>query len=63
MTVSVVLEAAGRRRSARDDAWLSRRTSAAQQGRLYPADPPTVEELVAVMRDASDDPHGDRLPP
>jgi site-specific recombinase XerD len=28
---------------------------------LYPADPPTVEEIVAVMRPASDDPHGFRL--
>jgi site-specific recombinase XerC len=31
------------------------------KGRLYPADPPTVEEIVAVMREASDDRHGDRL--
>jgi integrase len=31
------------------------------KGRLYPADPPTVEEIVAVMRAASDDPHGYRL--
>jgi site-specific recombinase XerC len=39
----------------------TRRTSAPQQGRLYPADPPTVEEIVAVMREASDDPHGHRF--
>jgi site-specific recombinase XerD len=31
------------------------------KGRLYPADPPTVEEIVAVMREASDDSHGYRL--
>jgi hypothetical protein len=31
------------------------------KGRLYPADPPTVEEIVAVMREASDDRHGYRL--
>jgi len=29
---------------------------------LYPADPPTVEEIVCVMRHASEDPHGWRLP-
>jgi site-specific recombinase XerD len=28
---------------------------------LYPADPPTVEEIVCVMRHASEDPHGWRL--
>jgi site-specific recombinase XerC len=28
---------------------------------LYPADPPTVEEIVCVMRNVSDDPHGWRL--
>jgi integrase len=28
---------------------------------LYPADPPTVEEIVCVMRHASEDPHGRRL--
>jgi hypothetical protein len=27
----------------------------------YPADPPTVEEIVAVMRQAADDRHGWRL--
>jgi hypothetical protein len=28
---------------------------------LYPADPPTVEEIVCVMRHASEDVHGWRL--
>jgi site-specific recombinase XerD len=28
---------------------------------LYPADPPTVEEIVCAMRHAGDDPHGFRL--
>jgi site-specific recombinase XerD len=28
---------------------------------LYPADRPTVEEIVCVMRHASEDPHGFRL--
>jgi Phage integrase family len=31
------------------------------QGQLYPADPPTVEEIIAVMRRAPDDRHGARL--
>jgi site-specific recombinase XerD len=31
------------------------------KGRLYPADPPAVEEIVAVMREAGDDRHGYRL--
>ena len=33
----------------------------ATRGVLYPADPPTVEEIVCVMRHASEDPHGFRL--
>src|SRR4051812_21993180 len=33
------------------------------KGRLYPADPPTVEEIVAVMREASDDRHGKSTSP
>jgi integrase len=31
------------------------------KGMRYPADPPTVEEIVAVMRHAADDRHGWRL--
>jgi site-specific recombinase XerD len=34
---------------------------AGQQGMRDPADPPTVDEIVAVMRHAADDPHGSRL--
>jgi len=33
----------------------------ATRGLRYPADPPTVDEIVAVMRHASDDRHGRRL--
>ena len=33
----------------------------ANKGLRYPADPPTVEEIIAVMREASDGPHGQRL--
>jgi integrase len=32
-----------------------------QQGHALPADPPTVEEIVAVMRHTADDRHGWRL--
>jgi integrase len=35
--------------------------AARQQGRRYPADPPTIEEIVAVMRHAGDGTHGRRL--
>lgn len=31
------------------------------KGQLHPADPPTVEELIAVMRQTADDRHGARL--
>jgi len=31
------------------------------KGRCYPADPPRVEEIVAVMRQAGGKPHGLRL--
>ena len=44
-----------------DHAWLPRRTSAPQHGAAVSADPPTVEEIVAVMRKAGDDRHGYRL--
>src|SRR5215217_3145170 len=33
----------------------------ANKGQLYPADPPTVEEIIAVMRHAPDDHDGARL--
>jgi site-specific recombinase XerD len=35
--------------------------SPGQQGQTYPADPPTVDELVAVMRQAEDNRHGHRV--
>jgi site-specific recombinase XerD len=45
----------------RDDARLSRRTTSTQQGVQYPADPATVDEIVAVMRHTGDNRHGFRL--
>jgi integrase len=61
MTVSGVLDAAGRRRSPATMPGYHAGRPPRNKGRLYPADPPTVEEIVAVMRAASDDPHGYRL--
>jgi integrase len=61
MTVSAALDAAGRRRSPATMPGYHAGRPPRNKGRLYPADPPTVEEIVAVMREASDDPHGYRL--
>jgi hypothetical protein len=61
MTVSVVLDAAGRHRSPATMPGYHAGRPPRNKGRLYPADPPTVEEIVAVMGEASDDRHGYRL--
>ena len=61
MTVSPVLDAAGRRRSPATMPGYHAGRPPRNKGRLYPADPPTVEEIVAVMRHAPDDRHGWRV--
>jgi integrase len=61
MTVSAVLDAAGRRRSPATMPGYHVGRSPRNKGLRYPADPPSVEEIVAVMREASDDRHGFRL--
>ena len=61
MTVSPVLDAAGRRRSPATMPGYHAGRPPRNKGRLCPADPPTVEEIVAVMREANDDRHGYRL--
>src|SRR4051794_19724602 len=61
MTVSAVLDAAGRRRSPATMPGYHAGRPPRNKGRVYPADPPTVEEIVAVMRQAGEDPHGYRL--
>jgi len=44
-----------------DAAGLSRRRAPRNKGVRYPANPPTVEEIIAVMRHAGDNRHGWRL--
>src|SRR3954465_4293466 len=61
MTVSAVLDAAGRRRSPATMPGYHAGRPPRNKGRIYPADPPTVAEIVAVMREATDDPHGYRF--
>jgi integrase len=61
MTVSPLLDAAGRRRSpATLPGYLAGRPPR-NKGLRYPADPPPVEEIVAIMRQAGDSVHGARL--
>src|SRR5215204_4804333 len=61
MTVSSMLDAAGRRRSPATLPGYHAGRPPPNKGRRYPADPPTVDELVAVMRHTSDDRHGWRV--
>src|SRR5215216_3778406 len=58
MSVSPLLDAAGRRRSPATLPGYHAGRAPRNKGQLYPADPPTVEEIVAVMREAADDRHG-----
>ena len=61
MTVSAVLDAAGRRRSPATMPGYHAGRAPRNKGLRYPADPPTVEEIIAVMRQTGDDRHGFRL--
>ena len=61
MTVLSSLDAAGRRRSPATLPGYHAARPPRNKGMRYPADPPTVEEIVAVMRHAADDRHGYRL--
>ena len=61
MTVSSIIDSAGRRRSPATFPGFHAGRAPRNKGMLYPADPPTVEEIICVMRHASDDPHGFRL--
>jgi site-specific recombinase XerD len=57
----VLLDAAGRRRSVATLPGHHCGRAPRNKGVRYPADPPTVEEIVAVMRHAGDRAHGLRL--
>jgi site-specific recombinase XerC len=61
MTVSSSLDAACRRRSPATLPGSHAGRAPRNKGMHYPADPPIVQEIVAVMRQASDDPHGRRV--
>src|SRR4051812_40445445 len=61
MTVSPVLDSAGRRRSPATLPGYHAGRPPRNKGLRYPADPPAVEEIIAVMRQTSDDRHGYRL--
>ena len=55
------LDAAGRRRSPATLPEFHAGCPPRNKGMRYPADPPTIEEIVTVMRHASDGVHGCRL--
>jgi site-specific recombinase XerD len=57
----VLLDAAGRRRSAATMPGHRRGQAPRNKGMRYPADPPSVEEIVLVKRHAGDRPRGLRL--
>jgi site-specific recombinase XerD len=61
MTISAVLDSAGRRRSPATLPGFHAGRPPRNKGMRYPADPPTVEEIISVMRQAGDDRHGWRL--
>jgi hypothetical protein len=61
MFVLSALDSAGRRRSPATMPGYHAGRPPRNKGMRYPADPPTVEEIVAVMRRAADDRHGWRL--
>ena len=57
----LLLARAGRRRSPATMPGFHAGRPPANKGLRYPADPPKVEEIVAVMRAAGDGAHGRRL--
>jgi site-specific recombinase XerC len=58
---SVLLDAAGHRRSPATLPGYHRGRRPRNNGEEYPADPPTVEEIIAIMRAVGDRPDGHRL--
>jgi hypothetical protein len=60
--MSQMFDAAGRRRSPATMPGFRAGRPPRNKGVRYPADPPTVEEIVSVMRSAGDSLQGQRLP-
>ena len=58
---SVLYDAAGHRRSPVTLPGFHEGRVPRNKGRRYPADPPTVEEIIAVMREAGSSPDGARM--
>jgi integrase len=56
-----LLDCLGRRRSPAATSAFHAGRPPGNRGLRYPADPPPVEEIIAVMRAAGDDAYGDRL--
>ena len=56
--MTVLLDAAGRRRSPATMPGYHAGRPPRNKGMHYPADPPTIDEIVAVMRHTADDRHG-----
>ena len=61
LSSATLIDLAGRRRSPATTAEFHLGRTPGNKGLTYPADPPRVEEIVAVMRQAGDGVHGDRL--
>jgi site-specific recombinase XerD len=61
MTVASVLDSAGRRRSPATMPGYHAGRPPRNKGLRYPADPPAVQEIIAVMREAGTDRHGARV--
>jgi site-specific recombinase XerD len=61
MIISAVLDSAGRRRSPATLPGFHAGRPPRNKGLRCPADPPTVQEIIAVMREAGTDRHGARL--
>ena len=60
-SVQPLLDAAGRRRSPATTPEFRTGIAPPNKGQRYPADPPTVDEIVAAMRQAGHDRHGHRI--
>ena len=61
MHPTALLDCAGRRRSPATMSGFHQSRPPRNKGLRYPPDPPTVEEIIAVMRVAGDRPDGLRL--